>query len=125
MKIRKIRLTALTLGVAALMQLMLPVVADEATPLGPLRGVKVGNIQYRNSETSPDFKLEQAILEDMPEYSKVVSSPNQYVRYSYNRVDLNNDGRPEVVVYLVGSYTCGTGGCTTLIFTPRGQEYRL
>ena len=107
------------------MQLMLPVVADEATPLGPLRGVKVGNIQYRNSETSPDFKLEQAILEDMPEYSKVVSSPNQYVRYSYNRVDLNDDGRPEVVVYLVGSYTCGTGGCTTLIFTPRGQEYRL
>lgn len=29
------------------------------------------------------------------------------------------------MVYLVGSYTCGTGGCTTLIFTPKGQDYRL
>jgi hypothetical protein len=125
MKIRKIRLTALTLGVAALMQLTLPAVADEATQLRTIRGVKVGNIQYRNSETSPDFNLEQAILRDMPDYSKVVSSPSLYVRYSYNRVDLNDDGRPEVVVHLVGSYTCGTGGCTTLIFTPRGQEYLL
>jgi hypothetical protein len=61
----------------------------------------------------------------MPDYSKVVSSPNEYVRYYYNRVDLNDDGQSELVVYFVGSYTCGSGGCTTLIFTPTGQDYRL
>ena len=61
----------------------------------------------------------------MPEYSKVVSRSERYVRYYYNRVDLDDDGTPEAIVYLVGSYTCGTGGCTAVIFTPTGQDYRL
>ena len=131
---RKIKFTALVLGSAAIMQLALGAIASgngqnpipsEVRPLPALRGVKVGDIQYKRSETSPDPKLEQAILQDMPEYSKVVSDPDHYVRYYYNRIDLNDDGKLEVLVYLVGSYTCGTGGCTTLIFTPTGQDYRL
>jgi len=125
MKMRNIRLAALTFGAAAMMQLTLPTLASEAEPLPAVRGVKVGNIQYRNSETAPNPKLEQAVLRSMPDYSKVVSSPNEYVRYYYNRVDLNDDGQSELVVYFVGSYTCGSGGCTTLIFTPTGQDYRL
>lgn len=122
---RKLGLTVLTLGAAAIMQLTLPALSSEVRPLPEIRGVKVGNIQYLNSETSPDAKLEQAILRDMSEYSKIVSSPDRYVRYYYNRVDLNDDGTPEAIVYLVGSYTCGTGGCTAVIFTPTGQDYRL
>ncbi|HEY9675825.1 MAG TPA: hypothetical protein V6D11_30555 [Waterburya sp.] len=120
---RRFRLAALGLGAAMMMQLTLGVIASKAEPLPAIRGVKMGNIQYRNSETSPDPKLEQAILRELQGYSP--SDPDQYVRYYYNRIDLNNDGKPEVVVYLVGSYSCGTGGCTTLIFTPKGRDYRL
>jgi hypothetical protein len=35
--------------------------------------------------------------------------------YIYNAVDLNNDGKSEYLVELIGSDWCGTGGCTLLI----------
>jgi hypothetical protein len=120
---RKLRLAALALGTAAMIQLPLGAIANAVEQLPSVRGVKIGNIQYRNSETSPNLKLEQAILRELQGYKP--SSPDQYVRYYYNRIDLNDDGKAEVVVYLVGSYTCGSGGCTTLIFTQTGQDYRL
>jgi hypothetical protein len=31
-------------------------------------------------------------------------------------VDLNADGTPELLTVVVGSYACGSGGCTLLIF---------
>ena len=37
-------------------------------------------------------------------------------RYTWNRVDLNGDGRPELVAQVVGPQFCGTGGCPLLIF---------
>jgi hypothetical protein len=37
-------------------------------------------------------------------------------RYTWNRVDLNGDGRPEVVAQVLGPMVCGTGGCPLLIF---------
>jgi len=39
-------------------------------------------------------------------------------------VDLNGDGRPEIVVYLVSPMVCGTGGCNLLVFTPTDAGYR-
>jgi hypothetical protein len=40
--------------------------------------------------------------------------------------DLNGDGKPEIVVYVVGPMACGTGGCPTMVFTPAatGSGYR-
>jgi hypothetical protein len=37
-------------------------------------------------------------------------------RYTWSRVDLNGDGRPELVAQVVGPMFCGTGGCPLLIF---------
>jgi len=37
-------------------------------------------------------------------------------RYTWNRVDLNGDGRPELVAQVLGPQFCGTGGCPLLIF---------
>lgn len=34
------------------------------------------------------------------------------------RVDLNGDGQPELLAYLMGPYFCGTGGCTLQLLTP-------
>jgi hypothetical protein len=86
--------------------------------------IKIGEIQYLLSETEPNPQLEQAILQTMPDYAEQVE-PDDYSRYYYNFVDINGDKQPEAIVYLVGKYNCGSGGCKTLIFTQDGQDYRL
>ena len=35
--------------------------------------------------------------------------------FIYNAIDLNNDGKDEYLVELIGSDWCGSGGCTVLI----------
>ncbi|MEJ7849432.1 MAG: hypothetical protein WKF92_15230 [Pyrinomonadaceae bacterium] len=50
---------------------------------------------------------------------------NAEIRYYYNRVDLNGDGNPEVLVYLYGDYQCGTGGCDILLFSKTSKGYKL
>ena len=47
------------------------------------------------------------------------------VRYLDASIDLNDDGRSELVVHVVGKAACGSGGCQTLIFTPAGSGHRL
>jgi len=46
-------------------------------------------------------------------------------RYVEDAVDLNGDGRNELIVHVVGTTACGSGGCPTLVFTPAGDGYRL
>lgn len=38
--------------------------------------------------------------------------------------DLDGDGRPEAIVYLLSSYFCGTGGCNLLVLTQAGRGWR-
>jgi hypothetical protein len=67
--------------------------------------------------TEPDAELEKAILEASPDYTReMVGIGGQSGRYLWGRVDLNDDGREEVFVYLLGSIFCGTGGCNLLLF---------
>ncbi|MCU0621471.1 MAG: hypothetical protein MUC69_08220, partial [Gemmatimonadales bacterium] len=44
-------------------------------------------------------------------------------RYVYSRVELNGDGRNEVIVSPMGSVFCGTGGCNLLVLTPGTTGY--
>jgi len=84
-------------------------------------GVKMGDIQYQSSETAPDAEIEQAIVESLGGDRTAL----QQTRYYYDRIDLNGDGKPEALVYLSGSYTCGTGGCKMLVLEQSGQQYQL
>jgi hypothetical protein len=84
-------------------------------------GVKMGNIQYQSSETAPDAGIEQAIVESLGGDRTAL----QQTRYYYDRIDLSGDGKPEALVYLSGSYTCGTGGCKMLVLEQSGQQYQL
>jgi len=45
-------------------------------------------------------------------------------RYYSRAIDLNSDGRDEVVVYVVSPMYCGTGGCPTIVFTPQDGGLR-
>ena len=79
-------------------------------------------------EAAPNAVLEAAILAVSPSYTKdVVGSGGGPApgRYVYSRVDLNGDGRDEVMAYLMGSFFCGTGGCTLQLFTESQDGYAL
>ena len=84
-------------------------------------GVKMGNIQYRSSETAPNAEIEQAIVESLGGDRTALKQ----TRYYYDRIDLNGDGKPEALVYLSGAYTCGTGGCKMLVLEQSRQRYQL
>jgi len=46
-------------------------------------------------------------------------------KYLVAWVDLNDDGNQEAIVYVYGYSWCGTGGCITLVLTPRGTTYKV
>lgn len=79
------------------------------------------------AESRPNPALARAILRELPGYpcADVEPTDEEAVRYFYTFEDLNNDGTDEAIAYLVGSYTCGTGGCTAMIFDVNGNEYTL
>lgn len=71
------------------------------------------------SETKKDRLLEKAIRDN------AAYDADRPSRYYYNRVDLNGDGRSEVIVFLFGGHQCGTGGCDALIFRKLKRFYSL
>lgn len=72
------------------------------------------------AEKNRDKLLEKAIVHYLG-----TDAPSQSVAYFYNRVDLNRDGKLEVLVYLDGQSVCGSGGCTALVFKTQENEYKL
>jgi hypothetical protein len=46
-------------------------------------------------------------------------------RYLTATVDLNGDGQPETIVYLLGNNWCGSGGCTMLVLTTQNAHYKV
>lgn len=100
------------------------VAVNPDSPLPIPDGVRLGDVKYRTSATAADAALEAAIVEIMAGGSGDKSMLGS-MRYAYDRVDLNDDGAPEALVYLMGSYTCGSGGCTMLILESTGQSYEM
>lgn len=61
--------------------------------------------------------LQERFAEDRAAY------PN--TRYAAGWADLNGDGRPEALVYMISGAYCGSGGCTLFIYTPeQGSFYQ-
>ncbi len=76
----------------------------------------------------PDPALETAILAASPDLRRPLGSSAGgmgRVSYVYGRTDLDGDGRQDVLVYLMGPYVCGTGGCTLQVFRQEARGYRL
>lgn len=76
----------------------------------------------------PDPVLEAAILAASPDLRPTPGTAADgmgRISYVHARTDLGGDGRQEVLVYLMGPYVCGTGGCTLQLFRPEARGYRL
>jgi len=79
-------------------------------------------------QTAPDKALETAIQKASSSYTRATveaGGESGRARYVYSRVDLNGDGKDEVLVYLLGSVFCGSGGCNLQLFTPAQGGYDL
>jgi hypothetical protein len=46
-------------------------------------------------------------------------------RYSYAFVDLNDQGKKDVIVLLQDNSFCGSGGCTMLVLIPKKDSYKV
>ncbi len=76
----------------------------------------------------PDPALEAAILAASPDLRRALGSKASgmgRISYVHARTDLDGDGRQDVLVYLMGPYVCGTGGCTLEVFRTEARGYRL
>ncbi|RBW67451.1 tetratricopeptide repeat protein [Bacillus taeanensis] len=82
--------------------------------------IGLSSIKYICSETQRDIKLEKALIKEFQ-----LDKYQERARYYYNKVDLDEDGKPEIFAYLVGSYLCGTGGCSAAIFKEKNENYHL
>ncbi|MDQ4120754.1 MAG: hypothetical protein M3209_04835 [Acidobacteriota bacterium] len=97
-----------------------------ATIFLPLPAFAQKSVKPRISSRVPSEKVRDAQLEAAI-FSAVTSgdSKDKGTRYYYNRVDLNGDKKPEVLVYVFGGVNCGTGGCDVLLFQKVRGKYKL
>jgi hypothetical protein len=80
----------------------------------------LSSIEYICSETQRDIKLEKALIREF-----LLDKYQDRARYYYNKIDIDDDGKPEIFAYLVGSSFCGTGGCSAAIFKEKKNNYYL
>lgn len=76
--------------------------------------------------SEPDPVLEEALRAAEPDYIRAtVGVTGTEGRYVYGQVDLNADGRQEVLALAMGSIFCGTGGCNLYLLRQTDQGYAL
>ncbi|MGH9968908.1 MAG: hypothetical protein ACREBG_14065 [Pyrinomonadaceae bacterium] len=92
---------------------------------------KLKGVRYVRSLTAADKKLERAILRSVPDFparnisEPEADDPDTWIRYLYNRADLNGDGKPETIAWVYGKRVSAATGCDALIFRSFKGEYRL
>src|SRR5580700_5307584 len=79
--------------------------------------------QDQNQQKSGQDNLLKRFLEGYLADSR--SDNREPTRYSAAFVDLKGEGKREVIVYVTGDFFCGSGGCTTLILTPKDSSYSV
>jgi hypothetical protein len=80
---------------------------------------------WRMQAQAPQTPTAASIKSFLQEYLRRDRDDDLMTRYMNASVDLNGDGRQEVIVHVRGPGRCGSGGCATLVLTPQGSSYRL
>ncbi len=71
-------------------------------------------------------RTEVSLKEFLQNYvGKNPSERDKTTRYLQASVDLDGNGKEEIIVYLVGGGWCGSGGCTALILEPQQTSYKV
>lgn len=70
------------------------------------------------SESVRDREIEESLIREFD-----LKRGEDKINYMYNRVDLNGDGKNEVIVYAYGPMIGGTGGDSGLVLKERSEGY--
>ena len=82
--------------------------------------------QEPKGATAPETSAGHSVRAFLQRYLKTGSLKNDTdTRYRVAFVDLNVDGTPEAVVYIIGNAWCGSGGCPLLVLSKAGSSYRV
>ena len=73
----------------------------------------------------PTSKQEENLKRFLQDYLRKPSYDYKATQYFSAFVDLKDDGTQQVIVYFTDQRSCGSGGCTTLILTPKGSSYEV
>jgi len=80
---------------------------------------------FAQLQTHARSNADDSLKTFLQEYLRALHSDDEAVKYSAAPVDLNGDGVKEIIVYVTGPSTCGSGGCITLILARKGSSYRV
>jgi len=81
---------------------------------------------FAQTVRQPSPKQEESLKRFLQDYLRdPIIGDDKTIQYSRAFVDLNGDGTLEVIVYITGQHSCGSGGCNTLILTPKDSSYRV
>ena len=83
--------------------------ADEIQPM-----------QSMKSETQRDREVEESLIKAFS-----LKRGEDVVYYYYNKVDLNGDSKPEVIVYAYGPMLGGSGGDSGLVLKEISEGYQI
>ncbi len=78
--------------------------------------------QQRDQQTAAQRDSLRTFLRD---YVRDPRYDYEATRYFAAFVDLRDEGPQQVIVYFTDRYSCGSGGCTTLILTPESSSYKV
>lgn len=71
------------------------------------------DIKQEFSETEPNEQLRQTIVD----HYQIPEDAWESTKYYYNYVDLDVDGKEEIIAVVIGSYTSGSGGDSALLLS--------
>lgn len=90
--------------------------ADDAAPADPATSEAAADAEAPSpAPGAAEEDIDRFLLQEYPEAGSI--------RYALAWNDLDGDGTDEAIVYPVGPYFCGSGGCNLLILTQAGTTW--
>jgi len=97
-------------------------VFNYALLIGSLFGVPCLAQTHNTNQTTTNAALKEVLKQ----YLKQQDVENEgSTRYIASFVDLNDDGKKEVIVHVIAQSLCGTGGCPTLVLVPQQSSFSI
>ncbi|MBI3895052.1 MAG: hypothetical protein HY313_03885 [Acidobacteria bacterium] len=81
--------------------------------------------QDANSDSELSESLRKFLMQKYSTAETMLRRADLEIRYYAAFIDLNDDGKKEAIVHLVGTPMCGSGGCTTLVLKPEGEGFKI
>ena len=122
MIIKKTKFIHLSIVALFTMNSAIPALATDECELPTLPGIDVSQAKIVKQISTRDRSIERYIQKAYSDYIKASSNSQIGIRYSYNKVDLDGDGKAEILLRVTSSL-CGSGGCQISILKLDGQKY--